>query len=239
MKKSLFLLVFVLAAFSAGAQDTQEVKSEPALRNLKLMARNSRGKVIRDLPVTAFVKGTAAPQTLDRFGNRFFRVAETDTLSLVMGKEIYEFPVAGLDSLYVVFKNGNRFAGVKRGDSDVMVDVGYGRISIEDNTNAVGYMNMAGVEGYNDLRSYIAGRVAGVQFINGELVIRGINSINSGIEALIVVDGMAMQSFEQVNGMLSPNDVKSISVLKDASAAIYGSRGANGVMLITTKTGRD
>ncbi len=233
MKKLLLSLAFAAAVICVVAQEAQK---EPTLRNLKLMVRNPRGKVIRELPVMILVKGTTTPQTLDKFGNRFLRVAETDTLSLILDKEIYEFPVAGLDSLYVVFKNGNRFAGIKR--DDVMLDVGYGRVSKRDNTNAVSYLDMAGVEAYSDLRTYIAGRVPGVQFIKGELVIRGINSLNSGIEALIVVDGIVMQSFEQVNGMLSPSNVESISVLKDASAAIYGSRGSNGVVLITTKTGQ-
>ncbi len=70
---------------------------------------------------------------------------------------------------------------------------------------------------------------------NNEIIIRGTKSINSSNAALIVIDGMTTDT----NGllMLSPNDVQSIDVLKDASSSIYGSRGANGVVIIETKNG--
>ena len=61
------------------------------------------------------------------------------------------------------------------------------------------------------------------------------NSINGGNNALIVVDGLQGGNLNSLN----PNDIESMEILKDASAtAIYGSRGANGVILITTKSGR-
>ena len=64
--------------------------------------------------------------------------------------------------------------------------------------------------------------------------IRGLNSINGGNEPLVVIDGLQGGSLNSLN----PNDIASMEILKDASAtAIYGSRGANGVILITTKKG--
>ena len=62
-------------------------------------------------------------------------------------------------------------------------------------------------------------------------VIRGINSINASTDPLFIVDGSAVNDISY----LSPKDVKSVEVLKDASASIYGSRGACGVIIITTK----
>lgn len=62
--------------------------------------------------------------------------------------------------------------------------------------------------------------------------IRGINSINSGTEPLIVVDGMAYDSFAVVNSFLDVNTIQSIQVQKDGG--LYGIRGANGVIIITT-----
>jgi TonB-dependent starch-binding outer membrane protein SusC len=89
----------------------------------------------------------------------------------------------------------------------------------------------------------LQGRAAGVLVLNtagapGALTtirVRGMNSINGGNNALIVVDGLQGANLNSIN----PNDIESIEILKDASAtAIYGSRGANGVILITTKTGK-
>ncbi|MCC3157293.1 TonB-dependent receptor [Hymenobacter sp. 15J16-1T3B] len=104
----------------------------------------------------------------------------------------------------------------------------------------------------------LAGRIAGVQITNssgtlGDAVtvrIRGINSINGSSQPLFVIDGVPMTEFGNMNIMTSglrynpladinPNDIESMTVLKDASAAaIYGSRATNGVILITTKKGK-
>ena len=63
------------------------------------------------------------------------------------------------------------------------------------------------------------------------IIIRGIGSINSSNDPMILVDGSEITDLSTIN----PNDVKSVDVLKDASSSIYGVRGANGVILITTK----
>jgi TonB-dependent SusC/RagA subfamily outer membrane receptor len=83
----------------------------------------------------------------------------------------------------------------------------------------------------------IRGRFAGVQVVNGEIIIRGVNSINSSSAALIVLDGVTVNS--SVLNTIPPVQVKNISIIKDGSAAIYGSRGSNGVVLIDTKRGND
>jgi len=89
----------------------------------------------------------------------------------------------------------------------------------------------------------LQGRAAGVMVVNTDgspggnttIRIRGSNSINGNNSALIVIDGLQGGDFKSLN----PNDIESIEVLKDASAtAIYGSQGANGVILVTTKKGR-
>lgn len=85
---------------------------------------------------------------------------------------------------------------------------------------------------YTDIYEYIKGRVPGV-IVNGHsIIIRGIGSINSSNEPLYVVDGSTMEDISWI----SPCNVKSIDVLKDGSAcALYGSRGANGVIVIRLK----
>ncbi len=234
MKRLLLLLSTALLVVTAAAQET-----DPGERYLKLMVRNRKGKVMKNLHLTMQIKDTKEARALDRSGNALFRVSGSDTLVLFTGGgDIYELPTAGMDSIYLVFRNARQIEGVMRrtgDDEKPMLDIGYGSISKKANTSAVSQIKTNNLTGYTDLKSYIQGRIAGVSFMGDQLVIRGISSINSGIEALILVDGVAMSDFSTVNAMLSPNDVASISVLKDGSAAIYGSRGANGVVLITTK----
>ncbi len=84
----------------------------------------------------------------------------------------------------------------------------------------------------------LQGRVAGVQVINGRIRIRGINSIQGSNEPLIVLDGIPLAGDPSMSH-INPRDVQSINVLKStAAAAIYGSRGSNGVIEIKTKKGR-
>lgn len=122
------------------------------------------------------------------------------------------------------------------------VNVGYGSVDRDKLTYSVSQLNVKENEmtSYTNIWDYMRSRVPGV--VIGEasaggtpsIVIRGENSINSSTQPLIMLDGMET---DDISG-LNPNDVASISVLKDASASIYGSRGGNGVILITTKTAK-
>jgi TonB-linked SusC/RagA family outer membrane protein len=127
---------------------------------------------------------------------------------------------------------------------DEVVVVGYGTQRKSDVTGAIGTVSseellLAPVT--NPIQG-LQGRVAGVNvFLNSgsptsspRVLIRGLGTINSSSAPLYVVDGVVMEDIQ----FLNPNDIKSMEVLKDASAtAIYGSRGANGVILVTTKRG--
>jgi TonB-dependent SusC/RagA subfamily outer membrane receptor len=210
-------------------------------RQLKLMIRNRKGKAIRGLDFIGGINNSMNMLPLDKDGNHYFKVADRDTLTLVAGRHIYEFPTEGLDSLMVVFRSRNRIAGYvpQGGVANELMDIGYGNSSRRQNTTSVGTLDMSGIEGYIDLKSYIKGRIAGVEIVGDEVIIRGLSSIFSSNAALIVVDGVIMPDFASVNQSLPPGEVASVSVLKDGSAAIYGSRGGNGVVLITTKSGRN
>ena len=118
------------------------------------------------------------------------------------------------------------------------VNIGYGETSREKLTYAVSSLNMNEAEKstYSTIYDYLEGRVPGVQVTKtgaatATVIIRGINSINSSIEPLFIVDGVTVNDISNIN----PRDVKSVDVLKDASASIYGVRGANGVIIIRTK----
>ncbi|MGF7230201.1 SusC/RagA family TonB-linked outer membrane protein [Arachidicoccus sp.] len=128
-----------------------------------------------------------------------------------------------------------------------MVVVGYGKTKRSDLTGAVSTVNASSYKDQPivDISSALQGRVAGVSVSNSsgapgadvKIRIRGANSVNYSNNPLYVVDGIALGSanFSQLN----VDDIASMEILKDASAtAIYGSRGANGVVIITTKKGK-
>ena len=124
---------------------------------------------------------------------------------------------------------------LKSGEKNREYAVGYGHVTDKDKLNAVANLNNNDVDfsTYSNMYELIRGRFASVQIMNGDIIIRGINSINSSSAALIVVDGVPNNS--AVLNSLSPVNVKNISIIKDGSSAIYGSRGANGVVIIETK----
>lgn len=111
--------------------------------------------------------------------------------------------------------------------------VGYGIMKEEDLTYAVSNMSQENnnFQSYSTIYELIVGRFPGVDVQGNEIIIRGISSINGSNAALMVVDGMAVNDITGI----SPGMVKSIDILKGSAAAIYGSRGANGVVLITLK----
>ncbi|SFC00642.1 TonB-linked outer membrane protein, SusC/RagA family [Parapedobacter composti] len=127
------------------------------------------------------------------------------------------------------------------------VVVGYDVVRKEDLTGAVGTVNareLAAAPAAN-FDQALAGRVAGVQVTSRDgtpgaplnIVIRGGNSITGDNSPLYVVDGVPLEGFDP--STINTRDIKSFDILKDASAtAIYGSRGANGVVVITTHSGR-
>ncbi|QNL51975.1 TonB-dependent receptor [Olivibacter sp. SDN3] len=127
---------------------------------------------------------------------------------------------------------------------DEVIVVGYGTAKKSDLTGAVSRVNAADFQDQSStqLTDMLAGTVAGFQANQAtsasggtSMEIRGVNSINASTSPMIVLDGVIY------NGDISdinPNDIESVDILKDASsAAVYGARAANGVMLVTTKKG--
>ena len=126
---------------------------------------------------------------------------------------------------------------VKRGHA---YSIGYNNHVLEDEKiTAVDNLDNddANFTVYNNIYELISGRIPGVQIVNGEVIIRGVNSINASSAATIIIDGTTVD--ESVLRTVSPSDVKNISVIKDASAAVYGFQGSNGVLIIETKSARN
>jgi len=149
---------------------------------------------------------------------------------------------------------------------DEVVVIGYGSVKKSDLTGSVSSVKVTDLNtgSVPNVDQLLIGRMAGVQINqnSGEpgggvnVRIRGASSIGAGNEPLYVIDGMPIDNSPAISGsgagdisssrnprnplnMINPNDIESVEVLKDASStAIYGSRGANGVIMITTKKGR-
>ncbi|MHB0753995.1 SusC/RagA family TonB-linked outer membrane protein [Polaribacter sp. M15] len=129
---------------------------------------------------------------------------------------------------------------------DEIVVVGYGTTTVKDATGSIEAITAKDMTKGNIVtaENLISGRVAGVNITTSgapgsgsEIRIRGGSSLNASNDPLIVINGLPLSGVDL--NSINPNDIESFSVLKDASAtAIYGARGANGVIIITTKKGR-
>lgn len=172
---------------------------------------------------------------------------ETDTLGRfsvpVVQNEVLRFKANGFYNQRVKLEDKTKFLAVnlkmKPGEKNREIAIGYGYVSDRDKLNAAAMIDNDDLDfsQYTDIYELIKGRFAGVQVQNGEIIIRGPNSFNSSNAALIVVDGVPSPG--DILSTIPPIQVKSINVIKDGSSAIYGSRGANGVVLIETKKGGD
>lgn len=187
------------------------------------------------------VKGSQAGAPTDLNGNFTLSVSPGQTLVVsYLGFQTREVVVPASGRVRIVLAdNANKLDGV------VVVGV---LMKKSDLTGAVSHVD-AGVltqKPVTSVNEALQGRVAGVNITKGvtpgddsQIKIRGTNTINSGSSPIYVVDGLVMDNSFGFYNSINVNDVASIEVLKDASAtALYGSRGANGVVVITTKKGR-
>jgi TonB-linked SusC/RagA family outer membrane protein len=169
------------------------------------------------------------------------------TLNVASSESILIFSFIGMQSIEVQVGERRVFDLTMQTDTqglDEVVVVGYGTVKKSDLTGSVGVVGadeLLKAPVANALQG-LKGKVAGVNvFLNSgspssspRVLIRGLGTINSSSQPLYVVDGVVMENIE----FLNPNDIESMEVLKDASStAIYGARGANGVVMVTTKRG--
>lgn len=198
--------------------------------------------------VNILVKGSSRGTVSDLDGS-FSLELETGEETLVFsytGYETMEVPVNERSELQVTMAESVS-------ELEEVVVVGYGTVQKRDLTGAVGSLEAEKFEGevISNVSQGLQGKVAGVNVTTnggapgGAMIvrIRGNNSVIGGNDPLYVIDGFPVTSGNigetDLLATINPGDIESIEVLKDASAtAIYGSRGSNGVVLITTKQGR-
>ncbi len=203
----------------------------------------------KELPgVTVTVKGTNNATATDESGNFSITIpsAQATLVFSYTGFGSQEIPVGNQTSVNVQLSAATA-------SMDEVVVIGYGTRRKSDLTGSVGSVRAAQLQERTapSLNQALAGRIAGVQVNNNSgrpggqtnIRIRGFSSINTSNNPLYIIDGVMLpQGTQNFNSnsidFINPNDIASVEVLKDASAtAIYGARGANGVVLITTKRG--
>ena len=200
--------------------------------------------------VSVLVRGTTNGTTTDTDGRFSLNVPDPQSSVLVMsfiGFGTQEIPVNNRTNIDVVMAEDVTLM-------NEIVVIGYGTAKRSDLTGAVGSVGQQELKERPapSLNQALSGKIPGVQVNTNSgrpggkanVRIRGFSSINSSNNPLYVVDGVQLpqgnqDQFSQSIDYINPNDVVSVEVLKDASStAIYGARGANGVILITTKRGQ-
>ena len=165
------------------------------------------------------------------------------TVSIPVEKTVLKYTYVGMETAYASIPQGTKEVTrdvVMRSDSrlDEVIVTGYQTISKERATGSFGTITSNQLESKlnADLKNIIEGQVPGLVLDkDGGITIRGLSTLNASIEPLIVVDGYPTEgSLSDLN----PDNIENITVLKDGVAAsIYGSRAANGVIVVTTKSG--
>lgn len=205
--------------------------------------------------VSVKIKGTNKGVTTDASGKYVIQVPDENVILV--------FSYIGYVTVEAPVKNG-RMTNINMkpdiGSLDAVVVVGYGTTTKRTNTGSVASITSKDIasQPVSDPLSALQGRVTGLDITGTtgypgsafNIRLRGINSIGAGNDPLLIVDGIpfiseSMNQFKGANGnssplnSIDPTEIERIDVLKDADAtAIYGSRGANGVILITTKRGK-
>lgn len=189
------------------------------------------------------VKGSSKGTATDFDGQ--FSLEDIDENAILVisyvGYQTQEISVAGRSNLEIVMKSDSQML-------DEVVVVGYGTLKERQVTGSIAKVSSRDLEGVSvsSVSDALIGKAPGVQVskISGvpgsppEIRIRGVGSITAGNSPLFVVDGFPMD--DQALSEFDMNDIESINILKDASAAaIYGARGASGVIMITTKKGQE
>ncbi len=236
---ALFCSAWMLSPLLAGGQAYADTTVVQQTRTLKGTVVDHTGEPI--IGASVKIAGTAQGTVTDLDGN-FVLNNVSDKVSIeisYIGFMTQTVNATGRNTLKVTLEEDNKVL-------DELVVVGYGVQRKSDVTGALAHLDAKDLTAMpvKDALEGMQGKAAGVDITNsqrpgtvGSISIRGQRSITANSDPLYVVDGMIIQNGGIDN--INPQDIESIEVLKDASAtAIYGARGANGVVLVTTKKGK-
>lgn len=241
MKKKcmFFMRLFFLSVMMLGLTQQNVYAQNGGSRSIEGTVRNEKGEALQGVVVAA--SNSNAKSLTDAAGK--FKLTVTSKGEL-------RFSFTGYEDKAVSFNETSSSVNVTLSPEskalDEVVVVGYNTVKRKDVTGAVAGINQSDIRSRPVANAVEAmqGKVAGVDISSnerpgqvGSITIRGVRSLTASNSPLYVVDGIPL-----ITGgidYLNPNDIETIDVLKDASAtAIYGSRGANGVIIITTKQGK-
>ena len=221
----------------------QEAKNDiPDARDTTVTGKvsDAQGKRIQGVSV---VEQNTKKGTVSDANGRFLLKVTGENSQLIFSAVGYLSRELALDSV----AGKDVFLETTTGKLDEVVVVGYGKQRKSELTNAVVQTSGEQLKKANtpSLSNALSGKLAGLYvnqrgavpgFDDAQILVRGANTYRNS-SALIVIDGVANADPDGLN-RLDPNDIESISVLKDASAAIYGAQSAGGVILVTTKRGK-
>lgn len=246
-KSKLFFSLAVIAGtfqqVNAAVTTSANYEGKSFVKEVRNLQQQLKGKVLDAtgkplVGASVAVKGTSNGTQSDAQGNFSVEAKSGDVLVVTsVGYKSKEVTVAGATITVQLEED--------QGQLDEVVVVGYGTMRKSDVTGSIAMVKGADMikdQSFSPLDA-LRGKASGVNIFSNSsqpgayanrVVIRGVATINSSSNPLYVVDGVVMEDFH----LLNPNDIENIEVLKDASsAAIYGARGANGVILVTTKRG--
>ena len=194
--------------------------------------RTVKGKVIDEtgepmIGVTVKVEGAIGGAITDLDGN--FTVAAPSGANLVFSYTGYKSQTVRADRQQLNVSMEPDVSGL-----DEVVVIGFGTVTKRDLTGSVAQVKSDVIlqTPTSDVAASLQGRITGLDISGGQMRIRGNRSISGSNDPLVIIDGVQGGSMSDLN----PDDIETIDVLKDASStAIYGSQGANGVIIITTK----
>ena len=229
MKTLQFFLAFsLLWSITAWAQEPDAPK-----RDIELKVIDRKGLPVKKMMVQSTNMDKSG--VTDRAGRFVFKdISDNDTISIVSPKYgAAVIPVAGMDSIIVTFRSEKQYSYVNQDGKDASFAY-MERMKIKQ-TTVIDVQELLKFREYNSLIEVLQGRVTGLNVNSGSgtTTIRGERSVHLKSEPLVVLNGMPMGELKDVNLFVNIRDVKTIEVLKSASE--WGSRGANGVILISTK----
>lgn len=231
MKRFTAILLCAVATLTAATSAAQEHKipfngevtdgAGKAIRTARVWHRSERDYALTD--------------RAGRFG--LTDVGPSDTLRILVKKRCYAIPVEGRRSMRIRLFDETQAAAE---EAPEFVSLGYGFVARRERTNATNYISGEDLRrsGFTDILSALQGRVPGLDItgrgLQGgdgmQLTMRGTRSFKADSTPAFVVDGVIVPSFEGIN----LNDVDYVEVMKEAT--VYGSNGANGAILVHTKT---
>ena len=226
--RTIFTMLLLAIVWSVSAQNV----------TIKGTVTDENGEPI--IGASVLEKGTNAGVSTDVDGNFSLKVTGKNPLVVsYIGMDAQEVNITGKTQVNVVLKENSKVL-------DEVVVIGYETVRKKDLTGSVSSINAKAIESVPvvNVAEAMSGKLAGVNVTTSEgspdaeiyIRVRGGGSITQESTPLYIVDGFPVSSISDI----SPADIQSIDVLKDASStAIYGSRGANGVVIITTKTAKE